>query len=279
MEYNIKIPNIPNMGDLLNKEMLESVFQVKIRNVKYFRQSNISVIGSYLSYLLYSDNPKRKIRQKLIKYFISKDYYIWGTGFVNYPVLPDNDFIFRRIHVCSLRGQLSKERVEKILGKKLNVPLGDGGLLVDRWIGNSISKKYDIGIIPHFREQDSPIIGELKNYYPNSVVINLRDTPIDVVRQIAACRTILSSSLHGLIVSDSFHIPNKHIMLYNYGEKMLGDGFKFDDYYSSFGIQDQPLKLYEANHYPTIDDIVRDYKIDDKAVEEKKEQIFNAFPR
>ena len=267
------------MGDLLNKEMLESVFQVEIVNVCNIYESNMSGIGSYLSYLLYSGNLKSRIKQKILRYFTSKDYYIWGTGFINYPMIPDNEFRFRRIHVCSLRGQLSKERVEKILGKTLEVPLGDGGLLVDRWVESNIQKKYDIGIIPHFKEQNSPIINELKNTYPNSVVINLRDTPKDVVRQIASCRTILSSSLHGLIVSDSFHIPNRHIMLYGFGEKALGDGYKFADYYSSFGIQDKPLKLYEGNNYPTVDDIIRDYQIDGKAVEEKKEQIFKAFPR
>ena len=68
-------------------------------------------------------------------------------------------------------------------------------------------------------------------------------------------------------------------MLYDFGEKALGDGYKFADYYLSFGIPDKPLKLYESNSYPTVDDIIRDYQIDGKAVEEKKEQIFKAFPR
>ena len=99
MEYKIKIPNIPNMGDLLNKEMLESVFQVEIVNVCNIYESNMSGIGSYLSYLLYSGNLKSRIKQKILRYFTSKDYYIWGTGFINYPMIPDNEFRFRRIHV------------------------------------------------------------------------------------------------------------------------------------------------------------------------------------
>lgn len=279
MEYRMRIPEIPNMGDLLNKDMIEKVFQVKIVNTKDIYGTNISGIGSYLSSLLYSNSRKSRLKQTLIRPFLSKEYYVWGTGFIKYPKTPDNNFLFKNVHICALRGQLSKDRVEKILGKQLDVPLADGGLLADRWVGESVQKKYDIGIIPHFKEQDSAVIGSLKNHYPNATVINLRESPLQVVRQIAECRTVLSSSLHGLIVSDSFHIPNRHIMLYDYGERALGDGYKFADYYSSFGLQDEPIKLSSANDFPTIDEIVQGYLIDEKKVEEKKEQIFNVFPR
>lgn len=33
MEYRIYYPQIPNMGDLLNKDMLESLFQIKVQRV------------------------------------------------------------------------------------------------------------------------------------------------------------------------------------------------------------------------------------------------------
>lgn len=279
MDYKIKIPKITNMGDLLNKEMLESVFNIKVHSVKSKYNTNISVIGSNLGRLLFSSDIKTQIMQRIRRPFLSKDYYVWGTGFLNYNSCPDNGFLFRNVHICSLRGKLTKERVEKILKTRLNVPLGDGGLLADRWIGNSINKKYTIGIIPHFREQDSQIIMQLKNHYSNSVIINLRDKPMDVVRQIAECETILSSSLHGLIVADSFHIPNQHIMLYEYGERMKGDGFKFEDYYSSFGLEDNPLRLYQHKVFPSIDEIVDNYLIKESDVEEKKNQIFDAFPK
>lgn len=31
MEYRINYPLIPNMGDLLNKDMLESLFQIEVQ--------------------------------------------------------------------------------------------------------------------------------------------------------------------------------------------------------------------------------------------------------
>jgi len=277
MKYRIYYPQIPNMGDLLNKDMLESLFRIKIQRVNY-GESNLSAIGSSLSYALYSSQLKVRMRQRIIRILKNDPFYIWGTGFISYNAHEDNKFRFRNIRVLSLRGNLSKNRVEKILGKELSIPTGDGGLLVDRWIGENPPKKYHIGIIPHFKEQDSPILSEMKKMYSDSVIIDLRKKPIDVVKEIASCETILSSSLHGLIVADSFHIPNKHILLYPYGERMLGDGFKFADYYSSYGLKDNPIDVSTTN-LPTIQSIIDDYCIEPSVVEKKKDEIFTVFPR
>lgn len=277
MEYRIYYPQIPNMGDLLNKDMLESLFRIKIQRVNY-GESNLSAIGSSLSHALYSSQLKVRMKQRIIRILKNDPFYIWGTGFISYNAHEDNKFRFRNIRVLSLRGNLSKNRVEKILGKKLSIPTGDGGLLVDRWIGENPPKKYHIGIIPHFREKDSPIISEMKKKYSDSVIIDLGKKPIDVVKEIASCETILSSSLHGLIVADSFHIPNKHILLYPYGERMLGDGFKFADYYSSYGLKDNPIDVSTTN-WPTIQSIIDDYCIEPSVVEKKKDEIFSVFPR
>lgn len=53
MEYRIYYPQIPNMGDLLNKDMLESLFHNEIQGVS-LNQSNMVAIGSSLSSVLKS---------------------------------------------------------------------------------------------------------------------------------------------------------------------------------------------------------------------------------
>ena len=88
MEYRIYYPQIPNMGDLLNKDMLESLFQIKVQRVSE-KESNIFAIGSSLSSALrlralYSVNFKRQIKQVIIKLFNIDPFYIWGTGFMDY---------------------------------------------------------------------------------------------------------------------------------------------------------------------------------------------------
>ena len=73
--------------------------------------------------------------------------------------------MFRHIHIHALRGRLSLQRMENILGKKLDVPTGDGGLLAERWLGFYPEKKYRVGIIPHFKEQDHPVVKKLLDNY------------------------------------------------------------------------------------------------------------------
>lgn len=68
MEYRIYYPQKPNMGDLLNKDMLESLFQIKVQRVNY-NESNLIAIGSSLSLALYSSKLKVRIKQRIIRIF------------------------------------------------------------------------------------------------------------------------------------------------------------------------------------------------------------------
>ena len=126
MEYRICYPQIPNMGDLLNKDMLEPLFHIKVQRVES-NDSNLSAIGSSLlhglrSRALYSTNIKKRIKQGIIKAFNIDPFYVWGTGFMDYNTQEDNIIQLRNTKFLSLRGNLSKYRVERVLGKKLNIP-------------------------------------------------------------------------------------------------------------------------------------------------------------
>lgn len=278
MEYRICFPAIPNMGDLLNKDMLEDLFGISVVQSTISEGGNMLAIGSGLNKLLYSSDKKIKTKQAIRKLFNSKTFYVWGSGFMRYPNGKDNNFIFRNIKFLSLRGELTKRRIENILGKELDVPTGDGGLLANRWLEKMPQPKYRIGIIPHFKEKESPLVHEIKEFYKDSVIIDLSENPKDVVRNIASCEMILSSSLHGLIISDSFHIPNKHIMLYSFGQKMIGDGYKFADYYSSYGLKDIPIDMQKKSRWPSFSDIETSYQVDYDVVEQKKNAISSVFP-
>ena len=58
------------------------------------------------------------------------------------------------------------------------------------------------------------------------------DNVKNVATKISGCTVVFSSSLHGLILADSYGIPNAHIIITN---KLQGDTYKFEDYYSGVG--------------------------------------------
>ena len=262
---------VPNMGDVLNKNIIEKIFGYKVVRRNYLF-GKISGIGSGLgNYTL--EGPLWKKILKKISSFLSPNVYIWGTGFVSYK--EKDEQLYKNTKFCAVRGELSKSRIEKLLGKKLDITMGDAGILASYLIEDEkIEKKYSVGIIAHYKEKDEKIFKKLCDRFPNSTFIDVQDTPLNVTRKIAECETIISSSLHGLIIADSLNVPNVHIVVTN---NLLGDGFKFDDYYSAYGIKHKYVDM-NTDDIDSLDYVKKNYKITKKMVEKKKMEMINCFP-
>lgn len=128
----------------------------------------------------------------------------------------------------AVRGKLTNDTLKK------DVIMGDLGLLASR-IWPKSPAKYNIGVVRHFVDTDD---------YPYAdIVINASDPAETVIAQISSCRVILSSSLHGLIVADSYGIPNMRISR----DDVITGNWKWLDYKTAFVlpldvIQDQLLE-------------------------------------
>lgn len=263
---------VPNMGDILNKDIIEKLFGLKVKRTNYLF-GQLSGIGSGLgNYTLEGPFWKRALKQA--SNIVSPKVCIWGTGFISYKE-KDSKLYKKEIVFNAVRGELSKKRIEKLLGKKLNIPTGDAGILASYLLDEKeITKKYDVGIIAHFKEKEEPIFKELLAKFSNSTFIDVQDTPYNVTKKIAECRTIISSSLHGLIIADSLRVPNIHIVVTN---NLLGDGFKFDDYYSAYKLKHKHIDI-DKEKIPNLDSIIRNYEITDKMIEQKKKEMIECFP-
>ena len=268
-KVSIYYPKLDNMGDLLNVYILRDIFGYQASRQMPITCS-ISCIGSGLGLYTLTDNHFINVGLK-ISGIIFPTVHIWGTGFVRNNI--NKPFYRKNMVFCALRGEMTKKKVEDITGKKLgNITLCDGGILASELLHKKPETKYDVGIIPHFRQNESAFVKRLKNKYSNSLVINLKEDVIKVIKDIGSCDTIISSSLHGIIVADSFHIPNIHL---NVTHGMRGDGFKFDDYYTSFGI---PHNLIGEDDDITLEYIKSKYLLNPDKIELKKEQMKKAFP-
>ena len=63
-----------------------------------------------------------------------------------------------------------------------------------------------------------------------------------IIDEINSCQVIISSSLHGIITCHAYNIP---CLWYKFSEKIVGDGIKFADYFSSVNIKPyNPFKLH-----------------------------------
>lgn len=146
---------------------------------------------------------------------------IWGSGFMN------RDDRFYGGYASAVRGLLSERKMVEMGGMRCGV-YGDPGLLLPLIYHPDIEKTYKVGIIPHWRETDWFLAN-----FPERHIIDLRTDNVEaVVDDILSCENILSTSLHGLIVSHSYGIP----ALWIKRGYINTDGFKFEDYFSSVDI-------------------------------------------
>ena len=274
MDNTLKLyyAKLANMGDLLNELIVRRCFGCEVER-RSFLDGDLSAIGSHLGMYTYHGNALMRLQQ-FINGIKHPQVHVWGTGFINYD--DSRGHFFKRDMVFhALRGELSRRNVEKMTGRKLDIPTGDGGILADSLLDRLPEKKWDVGVVPHICDLKDPAAEALRASYENSVLINVKDDPLEVVGQIASCRCILSSSLHGLIVADSFGIPNMHLV---FDQRLKGDGFKFDDYYSAYGVKHRQRDIrYEGA--PELEEVEDKYEISPEMVREKKELMLESFPR
>ena len=149
--------------------------------------------------------------------------YICGSGFIDakYPAYKPKEFL-------SVRGPLTRQ---KFLDAGIPCPelYGDLGLFF-RYLSPPLPRtdKFRVGLIPHYSDK---VIAEAHKQ-PGWTIIDIcqASTPDKFVKEIHECDVILSSSLHGIIISDSYNIPAYHVVL---SDLLIGGDFKFRDYYAS----------------------------------------------
>jgi len=136
--------------------------------------------------------------------------------------------------------------------------IGDPGIIADSLFPEAkvLQKRYHIGVVPHYSDKESQ---ELKGWLKKSSwlqkkinLINVQNSPRVVAKEICQCEVILSSSLHGLIFADSFGIPNIWVGINN---KLIGNKFKFNDYYSCFSLSKDRFSLDELNRATDVYDL------------------------
>lgn len=166
-----------------------------------------------------------------------RNCYVWGTG-----VMFEDIILQSPKKVCAVRGKLTQKVLERNEIDSPNI-YGDPGVLMKRFYNPDIKKKYKIGIIPHYFHYDD-VLTQTEND-PDVLIIDVLSGLENVIDQIKSCEIILSSSLHGVIISHTYNVPCRWI---TFKFILHGGDFKFKDYFSAFDIDEKDVIPYKSDY-------------------------------
>lgn len=153
---------------------------------------------------------------------------VWGAGVID----PAQELPTRPMKVLAVRGPLTREY---LLSRNIVCPevYGDPALLLPRYYRPQVTKKYRLGVIPHYLDYDNPALESIK-HDPDVLIIRTEHYRHwhDLIDQICSCACIASSSLHGLIVAEAYGVPNLWIEV---SDRIMGGHFKYHDFFRSIG--------------------------------------------
>lgn len=145
---------------------------------------------------------------------------LWGSG-----IIWDTPTELPGATCVALRGELTRDR----LGNPEVEALGDPGLILERLLPRA-APRTDVGLVVHYRHAQDEQLMRLAAGFDGTVdVIGAQAAPLAVLRRIAACRAIVTTSLHGLILADSLGIPALWLRM---SDELVGGDFKFRDHES-----------------------------------------------
>lgn len=213
-EIKFSSKNKENYGDLLSKYLVEKISGKGVEWIQPNKQP------------WYKLNKKHYFAIGSILQHASKASVVWGSGII------DTKQKVARAEFKAVRGPRTRDY---LIAKGYECPaiFGDPALLLPNYYSPAIRKDFKVGIIPHYQDYSKAV-----HFYKNdsdALVIDLMTMDIEkVTQQILSCEIILSSSLHGLIVSHAFQIPGIWV---EFSNKLFGDGIKFSDYMDSVEIE------------------------------------------
>lgn len=198
-----------NFGDLLTPLLVKRFCNLPSRWSKV-NDSQLVMVGSILHHL-----PS------------NYEGVIAGCGSL-YP----KPLTFPKAKILAVRGP----KTLQLLGiKSKNIVLGDPGLLADELILPQ-DKIYELGVVPHWSDASLSRDQRFTKYNPKIIDVSL--DPIKVITEIARCKKVVSSSLHGVVLADAFGIPRRIELAPDMISNPYEGGiFKWEDYSASIGMK------------------------------------------
>ena len=174
--------------------------------------------------------------------------FSWGPGFNDKGGIlsPKTKVIFAVRGPVSYKQAISINRYKTDPARQISKVYGDLGTLMS-WFyqPHDQTKTHSLCLIPHYVDMKSPFVRLILREWKGSHVIDIQSPLFAIMDDIVKCEFILSSSLHGLIFSDSYGIPNGPMELSN---NVHGGDHKFDDYFESVNRTRTTLRISKSRN-------------------------------
>ncbi|MBN9285834.1 MULTISPECIES: polysaccharide pyruvyl transferase family protein [unclassified Flavobacterium] len=203
-----------NYGDLVGKYLVEKISGKK---VIWIHPKKRPVLETFRTIYFTAGSILAQVNGKCI---------VWGSGIVS------KEYKIKKAVFLAVRGPQTRKH---LLAQGYDVPeiYGDPALLLPKFYNPERKIKYDLGIIPHYKDYN--LVTAMYKDQENVLIIDLMTNDIEhVTGLILQCSRIISSSLHGVIVSQAYNIPAVWV---KFSENIFGDGIKYQDYFESVGIK------------------------------------------
>jgi len=209
-EIKIQNKTKENYGDLLGAYLVEKISE---KPVVWVRPSRFS-LRNYIAPIYVTIGS--------ILPHVNKYCVVWGSGIISRKIK------IKPAKFLAVRGPLTRTH---LINQGYHVPeiYGDPALLLPNYYNPKITKRYKVGVIPHYDD-----FKQVSQWFANETsvtIIDLMTTDIEYTTdRILECEQIISSSLHGVILAHAYNIP---AVWQKFSDKLFGDDVKFHDYFLS----------------------------------------------
>jgi len=207
--------NYQNLGDYLSHIVVSYMLNKSVINITRKGLTHLYAVGSILS----------------MGY---QNAVVWGSGFAYEPSIlrsMPHRFPFRKLDVRCVRGPKTRKTLMR-LGHKCPENYGDPVVLMPLiYNPEHIKKKRKVLMIPHYQAESC---GKWNMNY-DKISMKTADYK-GVIDEILSSEMVISSSLHGIILAESYGVPAVF-----YRDRSLRFDYKYEDWYLSTGRKLAPV--------------------------------------
>jgi len=262
--------------------------------------------GLPIAYQRFEANTERLATVGTIGHkFSGGTVHFWGTAFNPARSRKDAPILYEipantTLKIHALRGPGSAYHLRQ-LGLEIPPVYGDPVWFLPSIFPAAPEKRYDLGVVVHVSELQMPLATSdlkprLRRYLIppdlqaqvrifNTVVPPTAEAIANLIQEITACKCIISTSLHGLVMAEAYGIPCAYLSPAGQGGAVLpmhlpkmGVDYRIRDFYRGMGLWYRFVYRQPPNRLTDWEQVIETVTQNWEPIEWSPEAFLEAFP-